>query len=126
MSAVLAVLKKDSPKLTENQTKEFEQGFLALKKQFETADIDDLNDDNYKQEFAEKFDKLMQKIGYDEFELDSSNLFLYNLYKVDDYENFMGFVTVSYQAACGDDDVLRKIYQEMHEKLQSEFEDFDE
>lgn len=126
MSAVLAVLKKDSPKLTENQTKEFEQGFLALKKQFETADIDDLNDNDYKQEFAEKFDKLMQKIGYDEFELDSSNLFLYNLYKVDDYENFMGFVTVSYQAACGDDDVLRKIYQEMHEKLQSEFEDFDE
>ena len=126
MSAVLEVLKKDSPKLTENQTKGFEQGFLALKKQFETADIDDLNDDNYKQEFAEKFDKLMQKIGYDEFELDSSNLFLYNLYKVDDYENFMGFVTVSYQAACGDDDVLRKIYQEMHEKLQSEFEDFDE
>ena len=126
MSAVLAVLKKDSPKLTENQTKEFEQGFLALKKQFETADIDDLNDNDYKQEFAEKFDKLMQKIGYDEFELDSSNLFLYNLYKVDDYENFMGFVTVSYQVACGDDDVLREIYQEMHEKLQSEFEDFDE
>lgn len=126
MSAVLAVLKKDSPKLTENQTKEFEQGFLALKKQFETADIDDLNDDNYKQEFAEKFDKLMQKIGYDEFELDSSNLFLYNLYKVDDYENFMGFVTVSYQVACGDDDVLREIYEEMHEKLQSEFEDFDD
>ena len=78
MSAVLAVLKKDSPKLTENQTKEFEQGFLALKKQFETADIDDLNDNDYKQEFAEKFDKLMQKICYDEFELDSSNLFLYN------------------------------------------------
>ena len=126
MSAVLAVLKKDSPKLTENQTKEFEQGFLALKKQFETADIDDLNDNDYKQEFAEKFDKLMQKIGYDEFELDSSNLFLYNLYKVDDYENFMGFVTVSYQVACGDDDILRVIYQEMHEKLQSEFEDFDE
>ena len=126
MSAVLAVLKKDSPKLTENQTKEFEQGFLALKKQFETADIDDLNDNDYKQEFAEKFDKLMQKIGYDEFELDSSNLFLYNLYKVDDYENFMGFVTVSYQVACGDDDVLREIYEEMHEKLQSEFEDFDD
>ncbi len=126
MSAVLAVLKKDSPKLTENQTKGFEQGFLALKKQFETADIDDLNDNDYKQEFAEKFDKLMQKIGYDEFELDSSNLFLYNLYKVDDYENFMGFVTVSYQVAYGDDDVLREIYQEMHEKLQSEFEDFDE
>lgn len=38
----------------------------------------------------------------------------------------MGFVTVSYQVACGDDDVLREIYQEMHEKLQSEFEDFDE
>ena len=85
-----------------------------------------MNDDNYKQEFAEKFDKLMQKIGYDEFELDSSNLFLYNLYKVDDYENFMGFVTVSYQVACGDDDVLREIYEEMHEKLQSEFEDFDD
>ena len=126
MSAVLEVLKKDSPKLTENQTKEFEQGFLALKKQFETADIDDLNDNDYKQEFAEKFDKLMQKIGYDEFELDSSNLFLYNLYKVDDYENFMGFVTVSYQVACGDDDVLREIYEEMHEKLHSQFEDFDD
>ena len=126
MSAVLAVLKKDSPKLTENQTKEFEQGFLALKKQFETADIDDLNDNDYKQEFAEKFDKLMQKIGYDEFELDSSNLFLYELYKVDEYEDFMGFVTVSYQAACSDDDVLREIYEEMHEKLHSQFEDFDD
>lgn len=52
---------------------------MALKKAFETADIDDLNDDGYKQEFAEKFDKLMQKIGYNEFELDSSNLFLCDL-----------------------------------------------
>ena len=38
----------------------------------------------------------------------------------------MEFVTVSYQAACGDDDVLREIYEEMHEKLHSQFEDFDD
>lgn len=126
MLEVLEILKKDSPNLTDEQTKEFEQGFLALKSEFETADIDDLNDDNYKQEFAEKFDKLMQKIGYDEYEVDSSNLFLYDLYKVDEYEDFMGFVTVSYQVACGDDDVLREIYEEMHEKLQSQFDDFDD
>lgn len=126
MSEVLEILKKDSPNLTDEQTKEFEQGFLALKSEFETADIDDLNDDDYKQKFAEKFDKLMQKIGYDEFEVDSANLFLYDLYKVDEYEDFMGFVTVSYQVACGDDDVLREIYEEMHEKLQSQFDDFDD
>ena len=47
MSEVLEILKKDSSNLTDEQTKEFEQGFLALKKQFETADIDDLNDDDY-------------------------------------------------------------------------------
>lgn len=126
MSEVLEILKKDSPNLTDEQTKGFEQGFLALKNEFETADIDDLNDDDYKQKFAEKFDKLMQKIGYDEYEVDSSNLFLYDLYKVDEYEDFMGFVTVSYQVACGDDDVLREIYEEMHEKLQSQFDDFDD
>ena len=123
MSEVLEILKKDSSNLTDEQTKEFEQGFLVLKKEFETADIDDLNNDEYKQEFAEKFDKLMQKIGYDEFELDSSNLFLYDLYKVDEYEDFMGFIAVSYQVACGDDDVLREIYEEMHEKLQNQFDD---
>lgn len=123
MSEVLEILKKDSSNLTDEQTKEFEQGFLALKKEFETADIDDLNNDEYKQEFAEKFDKLMQKIGYDEFELDSSNLFLYDLYKVDEYEDFMGFIAVSYQVACGDDYVLREIYEEMHEKLESQFDD---
>ncbi len=126
MSEVLEILKKDSPNLTEEQNKAFEQGFLALKNEFETADIDDLNDKEYKQEFAEKFDKLMQKIGYDEFELDSSNLFLYDLYKVDEYEDFMGFVTASYQVACGDDDVLREISEEMYEKLESQFDDFDE
>lgn len=123
MSEVLEILKKDSSNLTDEQTKEFEQEFLVLKKEFETADIDDLNNDEYKQEFAEKFDKLMQKIGYDEFELDSSNLFLYDLYKVDEYEDFMGFIAVSYQVACGDDDALREIYEEMHEKLQSQFDD---
>lgn len=126
MSEVLEILKKDSLNLTNEQTKEFEQGFLALKSEFETADIDDLNDDNYKQEFAEKFDKLMQKIGYDEFEVDSSNLFLYALYKVDEYEEFMGFVTASYQVACGDNDVLREISEEMYEKLESQFDDFDD
>lgn len=126
MLEVLEILKKDSPNLTDEQTKGFEQGFLALKSEFETADIDDLNDDDYKQKFAEKFDRLMQKIGYDEYEVDSSNLFLYDLYKVDEYEDFMGFVTVSYQVACGDDDVLREIYEEMHEKLQSQFDDFDD
>ena len=68
----------------------------------------------------------MQKIGYDEFEVDSSNLFLYDLYKVDEYEDFMGFVTTSYQVASGDDDVLRKIYEKMHEKLQSQFDDFND
>ncbi|MBP0556400.1 hypothetical protein J8J23_21550, partial [Mycobacterium tuberculosis] len=82
--------------LTDAQTKACEQGFLVLKKEFETADIDDLNNDEYTQEFAEKFDKLMQKSGYDEFELDSSNLFLYDLYKVDEDEDFMGFIAVSY------------------------------
>lgn len=126
MSEVLEILKKDSPNLTDEQTKGFEQGFLALKSEFETVDIDDLNDDNYKQEFAEKFDRLMQKIGYDEFEVDSSNLFLYALYKVDEYEEFMGFVTASYQVACGDNDVLREISEEMYEKLESQFDDFDD
>lgn len=126
MSEVLEILKKDSLNLTDEQTKEFEQGFLALKNEFETADIDDLNDDDYKQNFAEKFDKLMQKIGYDEFEVDSSNLFLYALYKVDEYEEFMGFVTASYQVACGDNDVLREISEEMYEKLESQFDDFDD
>lgn len=126
MSEVAEVLKNDSPKLSDERVQNFEQGFLALKKEFETADIDDLNDDDYKQKFAEKFDRLMQKIGYDEYEVDSSNLFLYDLYKVDAYEDFMGFVTVSYQVACGDNDVLREIYEEMHEKLQSQFDDFDD
>lgn len=126
MSEVAEVLKNDSPKLSDERVQNFEQGFLALKKEFETADIDDLNDDDYKQKFAEKFDRLMQKIGYDEYEVDSSNLFLYDLYKVDEYEDFMGVVTVSYQVACGDNDVLREIYEEMHEKLQSQFDDFDD
>ena len=38
----------------------------------------------------------------------------------------MGFVTTSYQVASGDDDVLRKIYEKMHEKLQSQFDDFND
>lgn len=70
MSEVAEVLKNDSPKLSDERVQNFEQGFLALKKEFETADIDDLNDDDYKQKFAEKFDRLMQKIGYDEYEVD--------------------------------------------------------
>lgn len=125
MSKVAEIIKQQESlgfKFADEKIQTFEQGFLSLKAELEQANDNQLNDNVYRGEFIKKFDKLLVGLGYNEFDPDSAENLLNDLYFTDEYEFMMMFITTGYRSIT-DSDVLCLIYDDMMDNMAREYHD---
>nr|WP_315043714.1 hypothetical protein [uncultured Moraxella sp.] len=115
---------KDENEYTDEQIEKFSEGFLALKEEYEQADIDTVNDEGFQEEIGEKFDELLVSLGFDEFDPDASQYLLYQFWEQDEYKDFITEITIIYRSVLVmSNDVLRNIYSEIEGQWTKEASD---
>lgn len=119
---------KDENEFTDEQIEKFSEGFLALKKEYESTDIDTINDKKFQNDFGLKFDKLLVDLGFERVNPDESEYLLYHIWELnEDYQDFMEYITIIYRETIKiSDDVMESIWEEMCKRFMDEDYNFDD
>lgn len=119
---------KEENEFTDEQIEKFSEGFLALKKEYKSTDIETINDKKFQRVFGEKFDELVVGLGFEPYNPDESEYVLYHIWELnEDYQSMMEYITIIYREVIKmSDQYMESIFQEMCQRYMDGEYDFDD
>lgn len=110
------------PDLTSTQVEQFEQDMISLKNEWNQADINTINSEDFKKKINDQFDHLLVQLGYGAYDPDDAERLIHQLYLMSGYKGLMEYIVIAYRQ-FGDDSTLSYTYELMLDEMRSSFDE---